>query len=327
MVNDIISEVGNNFKKIDIEVIPRLIEILKKNPSFAELYNSCESVEAAVAEYNNAKYSEIIDYINSLSRKKNLHFGEIPFVFLLRGCISGGSNIGDLILPGNKTVDVKALDDGSNIKLENASIHGYKNLMFTKALRALTHILEKNENARNYLKSVITDDHKFEGRPASQDEKDYVCDFIDNLNEEEMGTTVFSGLELVGKRLNQVEVDAPINYAKLHIDGKVIIAKIENGPEVLREMESNKPRKVTLSRVTDTLEHITIPTLKQISYFTKAISCTTITAELLPMIHYTEGIVVVNKLGKDAFYVKKEEFFNYFVFNRLSKGIKLKVFI
>jgi hypothetical protein len=92
-------------------------------------------------------------------------------------------------------------------------------------------------------------------------------------------------------------------------------------------MESNKPRKVTLSRVTDTLEHITIPTLKQISYFTKAISCTTITAELLPMIHYTEGIVVVNKLGKDAFYVKKEEFFNYFVFNRLSKGIKLKVFI
>jgi hypothetical protein len=87
------------------------------------------------------KYQAFIEELdeNIMPQSASAGRGEYMFVLSVRGCESGGSQSGDLVLPGNKVVDVKELSESGVFRTTEASfgVGGFQRIQFVKAMNQL----------------------------------------------------------------------------------------------------------------------------------------------------------------------------------------------
>src|SRR5258708_1467160 len=108
------------------------------------------------------------------------------------------------------------------------SIKGFKGLEFQKAITELVTFLRTEDEATDVLLSLLNDD-SFGIRPATAKEKTYTTNFLDELNTDEMGSSVFNGLELIGKRLHKIPADKAIDTIDLNVDGEKLTLSVKDG--------------------------------------------------------------------------------------------------
>jgi hypothetical protein len=318
-------EVVKGLKKVYIDPLK---SVLEKHPEFAALYDKAPSLEQAVSLYNNPQYSKAVEDINKGIADRTLGPGEVALVFLTKGCKSGGQKTGDLILSNGKVVDVKAWDSTKTLRIEYNSIKNFKGLKFQKALTELATFIRTEKESVDILLSLINDD-TFGVRPATAREKGYTTSFLNELNTEEMGSSVFNGLELIGKRLKKIPANKVSDFVELNVNGEKMLVSVKNGKELLAQLKrspSEQRYNLTLAPIDDKASQIIIPMLKKLQYFAEEISLKTINEEILNSLHY-DGIVVVDSFGKNALLIPKDKMKNHLKFTRLSKGVKLEVIL
>jgi hypothetical protein len=315
-----------NVKKLKPAYIDPLRSILIKFPEFETLYDKAPTLEKAIAVYNSDQYSNVIDAINRGVSDRTLGPGEVALVFLTKGCKSGGQKAGDLILSDGKIIDVKAHDSSNVVRIEYNSIKGFKKLDFQEAITQLVTFLRTENEAIDVLLSILNDD-TYGVRPATPKEKIHTTNFLSELNSDEMGSSVFNGLELIGKRLNKIPSDKAVDTMDLMVNGEKMMLSVQDGKELIQKLKSNPHQKhyqLTLAPIEDKAQQVIIPLLKKLTYFSEGISLKTINKEVIDALHY-DGVVIVNPNGKDAKYFSKEEMFSHLKFVRLSKGVKFEI--
>ena len=299
---------------------------LEKFPEFVSLYDSCATVNQAIGVYNDVGFKPAIDALNSITHR-GLGFGELALVFLIKGCKSGGARSGDLILSNGTIIDLKAYDAAHEIRMEPNSFNNFTGLKFNVALTELVTYLRSEQTAAETIVSIINND-ELGPRPASNNEKKFVEKFVKELSTDEMGGSTFTGLMLVGNRLNRMK-DTAVNYIELNV-GKEKYSFVVDDPETDIPTLANltSPRKVnlTLSPVSDAQNQIIIPKLKSLKYFKDEYGPSDISIEILKDMKYDE-FIVVDSTGHGAIYIPKSSLSEKVKFTRFSKGIKLKVMV
>ena len=302
----------------------KMDKIIEKYPEFSSLYDSCATIDQAVGVYNDPGFRPVIDSLNGITHR-GLGPGELGLVFLIRGCKSGGSKSGDLVMADGTIIDVKAYDVSHDIRMEPNSFNNFRGLKFNVALNELITYLRGEPEAASIISSIIKDD-TLGPRAASPNEKKFVEKFVTELTSDEMGGSTFTGLMLVGNRLNRMK-DSKTNYIELNVDKKkysFVISDPERDIPALANLTSPKKVSLSLAPVEDMKNQIIIPKLKELKYFKNEYGPADITHELLADMKYDE-FIVVDSHGHGAIYIPQRNLSEKLKFSRFSKGIKLKV--
>ena len=343
-VDSVISKVQDNEKDIQAKFIPPLIEVLREYPSFAVLYSSAKSIDESINLYN-AHYSGAIKAINNRIRDKGLGKGELAFVFLLEDCKSGGQASGDLLYKGKK-IDVKQLDPASEVLITyNSYATNYRSLNFSRAITKLASFVESDVDAKDILISLVEGKPLKNGltsknaEPFNSNETKYVSNFLDKLNIDEMGGSVFTGLEKLGRKLNSIEVakEPPVDCVSFIVNEKKTDLMVLNAQEILSKIGNNPELQSVSIRIAafrDKVAQFTLPALKKLDFFYKGMNNDTITSELVSQLHY-DGIIVIDNDESNPVYLPKTVKNNLttfsdntglsFKFSRLTKGTKFRL--
>lgn len=312
-------------KSIQPDFAIKIEKILEKFPEFSSLYDSCLTINQAIGVYNDTGFRPAIDAINNGVSHRGLGPGELALVFLIKGCKSGGSKSGDLVLSNGTIIDIKAYDAAREIRMEPNSFNNFRGLKFNVALNELVTYLRSESTAADTVISIINND-ALGPRDASTNEKKFVEKFVKDLTTDEMGGSTFTGLMLIGNRLNRMK-DTSVNYIELNVDKKkysFVVDDPEKDISTLANLTGPQKVSLTLSPVSDAQNQIIIPKLKSLKYFKDEYGPADISIEILKDMKYDE-FIVVDSAGHGATYIPKNSLSEKIKFTRFSKGIKLKV--
>ena len=343
-------------KRVRREFVDKFRPILDKHPELLDIYDSIETLDAALTVYNTGQwngqnYRDAFAEIDRQITHKGLGRGELVLVYIIKGCVSGGAKSGDLELSDGTTVDVKEIDESGEILVMMNSIDNYQNLNFVKALQKLKTFLESEPEAVDILvRAYQTNSAEASTEPPILDsgldestlsEKvDPVLAFLDNRNVFEMGNSVFTGLSKIRDGLNKMSSGRRVpDTVTFRIgDEKKILLLDQSEVQALRNIVdklSGTFTKISFQAAgfDDRTSQYLVPILKSLDIFAvgnNAITVQTIHEELIKALHY-DGIVFVTHRGSSMEYVPKSKMENFssspVKFSRLSKGVKFKVSI
>lgn len=312
-----------------VEILHKAVEDYDQDKSFVALYDTCLNVEDAVKIYVDNKYSAIVNAANKFEYK-GLGRGELIFVYLLKGCRSGGTSDSDLVMEDGRKIDVKE-STADMVKLSIASVKGLSDLGFYKGIIQLTTFIRKHKpDAGNFLKHVLADETEYKSsRPAGPAEITKFGEFMDHLNTAEMNGSVFTALELVSYKLDSSAVPTS-GTVDVKIDDEEKTLVVNNPEEVEQAIAQPKRQHVNMdvSPIVDKVKEFLIPEIKNLSYIKKKYNRDMITEEITPHLHFKDGIVVVNsKKGTNgATYIAGDEFNKKLKFVNLTFGaLKMRI--
>ena len=349
-------------KKVRREFAEKFRTILSKHPELMSIYNAAKTLDDALAIYNSgtwngqnyrAAFVEIDDQI----KHKGLGRGEMILVYLIDGCISGGSKSGDLELSDGTSVDVKEIDDSNEILVMVNSIDKYQNLGFVRALHKLKSFLESEPEAETVLTQAYQSDKTANASTTSAanidppildsgldestltEKTDPMLAFLHDRNVYEMGAAVFAGLAKIRDGLNKMTSGqrVPDTVTFSIGDDKKIFLLDQSEIKALRSILDKIDGKFTkiafqAAGFDDRNAQYLIPILKSLDIFTvgsNAVTVQSIHAELIKALHYDGIVFVDNGSAHKMTYVPKSKMEDYSTspmkFSRLSKGIKFKV--
>ena len=312
-----------------IEILKAATDQYDKDGSFLSLYDTCENFDDAAKIYADQRYSNIVDATNKFEYK-GLGRGEIIFVYLLKDCRSGGTTDADLVMLDGRKVDVKE-STAETIKLSVASVKGFTNLKWYIAVQQLITFLRKNSpDAGNFLLSVLKDETIYKvNRPAGAAEIQKFSEFVGHLNAGEMNGSVFTALELLSYKLD-ADKSKSSGTIDIKIDDKEKTLVVNNPDQVGAVLD--KPQRqnlnVDVSPILDKVKEFLSPEVKNLTYFKNKYDRNKITDEIIPHLHFKDGIVVVNaKAGSNsATYISGHDFGKKLKFVNLTFGaLKLRV--
>lgn len=348
-------------KKIRREFAEKFRTILSKYPELIPIYNAAKTLDDALTIYNSGtwngrNYRAAFAEIDEQIKHKGLGRGEMVLVYLIEGCVSGGSKSGDLELPDGSSVDVKELDDSNEILVMVNSVDKYQNLGFVRALHKLKSFLESEPEAESVLTQAYQSD-KMTNAPTTSatnieppildsgldestltERADPMQTFLRDRNVYEMSSAVFAGLAKIRDGLNKMSSGqrVPDTVTFSIGDDKKIFLLDQSEIQALRGILDKIDGKFTkiafqAAGFDDRNAQYLIPILKSLDIFavgSNAITVQSIHAELIKALHY-DGIVFVDNGANKMTYVPKSKMEDYSTspmkFSRLSKGIKFKV--
>ena len=329
-----------NYKKMVDGAPDHILKVLKKydkDGRFSAMYDTIQTIEEAIKIYESSEYSQIVNEFDSFVRK-GLGRGELVFVFLIKGCKSGGTTDVDLVdVPVHDRVDVKEMV-GSDIAITFASIKGLAQSEFKKSLDELADFLKKNPSAGEFIVNVLRDDTNYKGdRPAANNEIKGVEAFCRAPNVNEVAGSIFTGLSLVGNKLASTKKPGSpdnIGIADISIGDSHKKFFINNSSELKSKINipTNNNGKNILSLDVNPIEQsdsVYIEAkVRSLSYFKNETSQASVTDTIFSLLkrHFNGGIVLVEKAkGNKATFIDMKYIKNFLTFSRITQGnIKLK---
>lgn len=314
-------------KRVSPELVQQMRQIVEGHldgKSFLEMYDSIPltDIDSALLLINSSgKFASLVSDVNGI-RKPGLGRGELVLVFLLQGCISGGTTDTDLVFPTGEKIDVKETTRGA-LKLSNASV-GLDQLEFYKDLQDLVRFISvNNPHTSNYIVRVLKDNDNFNiGTKIFPTAIDRAKPYFDNPSTSEVSSNIFDLLYFTGKKLKLDKTDSPgVVDMKLTVGKPATTMVVNNPDEVEKAIQNPQPRQkldLDVSPMTDVESQIVIPNIKNQKYFQKNYSRVEITAQILDKMRHSNGLVILHE--NNYLYIPSEKLANYILFNRLTMG-------
>lgn len=305
-----------------VDAMKNLISGLPNVDKFISMFDSIplSDIQSAIDMSYIGEFKHISSVIDSI-KKQGLGRGELMMVFLMKSCSSGGTSETDLVFNNGEKIDVKEVTNGT-IKLSDTSInlHG---LQFFRDLHNLVRYIEQNRPVvGNYILTVLGDDVNYkisEKLKTSAIKKSE--EFFNSPKISEVNGNIFDLLYYAGKKLKTDNKNIPATI-DVNLIGKSPTSLIVNNSDELSDLISTKKdrQKIELdvSPLIDKTEQLIIPGIKDLEYFKKNYSKSSITNELFIEMRHNSGIVVIS--GNKSKYIPSAELTKYFKFNRLTMG-------
>lgn len=326
--NDIYSQlrITKELNKVFVDGIKKIVDL---HPEYLTKFDSVEVPTAAqfpsaVKAYNAPENHVVNREINKITGP-SLGKGELVFVWLIRGCKSGGSGLGDIILSNGDKVDVKAHTD-KVFRIEQNSIDNFQGLPFFVALMDLVSEIRSDPMVGVILSTILN--APVEGEeplyPTTIAKTEY---FIEHLNLDSVNNSMFNGLFFLKKRLMNMEVDNEADVLSINTNGNKLSAALTNPDEVIpgvAQLKEPETFEVDVAPIDDPEGKVVLPRIKRLKFFSDDFSMQRITDEIVGALHY-DGIVFVNNIGENAMYVDKADFSKKLEFYNFSKGVNFKL--
>ena len=287
---------------------------------FIEVVYDRMTLEEAINFWNGnlvGKYQAFIEELDEKIKPQSASAGrgEYMFVLAIRGCESGGGQSGDLVLSGNKVVDVKELSKTSGeFRTTEASfgVGGFQRIQFVKAMNQLLATLVDKDVEDALI--TMCDEADLPGtRGGTKGPHAMSIQLFKSKTWQKLNLGALRGLKFLcgymhGLPRNELEKLATGEKVEFNFDGEETTVAIKQiDPDVKKQItDPNLPPtniNVTISGISDKKMQLVLPKIMKLDLFSKAPSETDdildpikIAEEMFKNIeHYSGGILFYTK--------------------------------